>query len=111
MKIALIEPLGVPEQTIDELSAPLKDAGHEFVYFDTKTTDPVELARRSEGAEVVMIANNPYPAEVVAGSDALKMIAVAFTGTWGFPPAVSAVLRFATAPATPTFRSPSSPLA
>ncbi|MFR2030204.1 MAG: hydroxyacid dehydrogenase, partial [Collinsella sp.] len=80
MKIALIEPLGVPEQTIDELSAPLKDAGHEFVYFDTKTTDPVELARRSEGAEVVMIANNPYPAEVVAGSDALKMIAVAFTG-------------------------------
>ena len=80
MKIALIEPLGVPEQTIDELSAPLKDAGHEFVYFDTKTTDPAELARRSEGAEVVMIANNPYPAEVVAGADALKMIAVAFTG-------------------------------
>lgn len=56
MKIALIEPLGVPEQTIDRLSAPLKDAGHEFVYFDTKTTDPAELARRSEGAEVVMIA-------------------------------------------------------
>ena len=27
-----------------------------------------------------MIANNPYPAEVVAGADALKMIAVAFTG-------------------------------
>lgn len=80
MKIALIEPLGVPEQTIDELSAPLKNAGHEFVYFDTKTTDPAELARRSEGAEVVMIANNPYPAEVVAGADALKMIAVAFTG-------------------------------
>ena len=80
MKIALIEPLGVPEQTIDRLSAPLKDAGHEFVYFDTKTTDPAELARRSEGAEVVMIANNPYPAEVVAGADALKMIAVAFTG-------------------------------
>lgn len=44
MKIALIEPLGVPEQTIDRLSAPLKDAGHEFVYFDTKTTDPAELA-------------------------------------------------------------------
>ena len=80
MKIALLEPLGVPTQTIDELAAPLKKAGHEFVYFDSKTTDPAELARRSEGAEVVMIANNPYPAEVVAGADALKMIAVAFTG-------------------------------
>lgn len=71
MRIALLEPLGVPTQTIDELAAPLKEAGHEFVYFDTKTTDP---------AEVVMIANNPYPAEVIAGTDSLKMIAVAFTG-------------------------------
>ena len=49
MKIALLEPLGVPTQTIDELAASLKKAGHEFVYFDSKTTDPAELARRSEG--------------------------------------------------------------
>lgn len=80
MKIALLEPLGVPAETIDTLARPLEDAGHEFVYFDTKTTDAAELARRSAGAEVVMIANNPYPAEVVRGAGALKMIAVAFTG-------------------------------
>ena len=80
MKIALLEPLGVPAETIENLARPLKDAGHEFVYFDTKTTDATELARRSAGAEVVMIANNPYPAEAVHGADALKMIAVAFTG-------------------------------
>lgn len=80
MKIALLEPLGVPEATINELAQPLVEAGHEFAYFDEKTTDAAELARRSAGAEVVMIANNPYPAEVVAGADALKMIAVAFTG-------------------------------
>ena len=80
MKIALLEPLGVPEATINELAQPLVEAGHEFTYFDEKTTDAAELARRSAGAEVVMIANNPYPAEVVAGADALKMIAVAFTG-------------------------------
>ena len=80
MKIALLEPLGVPAETIENLARPLKDAGHEFVYFDTKTTDATELARRSVGAEVVMIANNPYPAEAVHGADALKMIAVAFTG-------------------------------
>lgn len=80
MKIALIEPLGVPEQTIDELSAPLKDAGHEFVYFDTKTADPAELARRSEGAEVVMIANNPYPAEGRRRLRCAQDDRVAFTG-------------------------------
>lgn len=80
MNIALLEPLGVPTETIDELSRPLTEAGHSFTYYDTKTTDAAELARRSAGADVVMIANNPYPAEAIAGADALKMIAVAFTG-------------------------------
>lgn len=80
MNIALLEPLGVPAETIDELSRPLTEAGHSFTYYDTKTTDAAELARRSAGADVVMIANNPYPAEAIAGAGALKMIAVAFTG-------------------------------
>jgi D-3-phosphoglycerate dehydrogenase len=80
MRIALLEPLGVSEERISELSAPIRERGHEFVYFGEKTTDPEELARRSAGADVVMIANNPYPASVVKGADALKMVAVAFTG-------------------------------
>ena len=80
MKVALLEPLGIPEARVRELARPIEEAGHEFVYYPDKTRDAAELARRSEGADVVMIANNPYPAEVVAGADALKMIAVAFTG-------------------------------
>lgn len=80
MKVALLEPLGVPEATIRELAAPIEAAGHEFVSYPEKTTDAAELARRSAGVDVVMIANNPYPAEVVRGAGALKLVAVAFTG-------------------------------
>ena len=80
MKVVLLEPLGIPDSMIRELAAPIEQAGHGFVHYDTKTTDAGELAARSAGADVVMIANNPYPAEVVRGADALKMIAVAFTG-------------------------------
>lgn len=80
MKISLLEPLGVPEEMIQELAQPIVDAGHEFIYYGTKTTDPEELKKRSAGQDVVMIANNKYPAEVVESADALKMIAVAFTG-------------------------------
>lgn len=80
MKVSLLEPLGIPEARVRELARPIEEAGHEFVYWPEKTTDASELARRSTGADVVMIANNPYPAEVVRGTDALKMIAVAFTG-------------------------------
>ena len=80
MRVALLEPLGVSEETVSKLSAPIRGRGHEFVYFDQRTTDVGELAKRSAGADVVMIANNPYPASVVGGANALKMIAVAFTG-------------------------------
>ena len=80
MKIALLEPLGVKRELIDELSAPIIAAGHTFTYYDSKTTDPEELTRRSQGADVVMIANNPYPADVVRAADSLKLLNVAFTG-------------------------------
>ena len=36
MKIALLEPIGVSKEVIDELSAPITEKGHEFVYYDTK---------------------------------------------------------------------------
>lgn len=80
MKISLLEPLGVSEKKIEELSKGLKEAGHEFTYYNTVTTDVEELKKRTAGQDIVMIANHPYPDEVIASADALKMIAVAFTG-------------------------------
>lgn len=80
MKISLLEPIGVSRETIDALAAPVREMGHTFTYCDTKTTDAEELKRRSEGCEVVMIANNPYPDEVVCAAESLKMLDVAFTG-------------------------------
>ncbi|MDO5377036.1 MAG: 2-hydroxyacid dehydrogenase [Clostridia bacterium] len=80
MKIGLLEPLGVSRERIEELAGPVRSAGHTFVYYDQKTTDIQELKRRSQGCDVVMIANNPYPAEVIDASEQLKMLNVAFTG-------------------------------
>ena len=80
MNISLLEPIGVPEEMINSLAEGLRKEGHVFTYYDTKTTDVEELKRRSAGQEIVMIANNPYPDEVVQSSDSLKAIAVAFTG-------------------------------
>lgn len=80
MKISLLEPIGVKKKTIDELSRKLIEDGHTFTYYDTKTTDIEELKKRSRGQDIVMIANNPYPSEVVLSCDSLKMLNVAFTG-------------------------------
>ena len=80
MIIKLLEPLSVPESLIEDLSKSIKDAGHEFVYYDEKTTDVEELADRSEDADIVIIGNNPYPKEAFENAENLKLINVAFTG-------------------------------
>ncbi|MFD1065432.1 2-hydroxyacid dehydrogenase [Oceanobacillus locisalsi] len=80
MLVKLLEPLHVSESLIEKLAEPIKQKGHEFTYYNEKTTDSHELAKRSKDADVVMIANNPYPAEVIDQSDNLKLINVAFTG-------------------------------
>ncbi|OXS73175.1 hydroxyacid dehydrogenase [Lysinibacillus sp. KCTC 33748] len=80
MLVKLLEPLNVSDSIIEKLAEPIKQGGHEFVYYNEKTTDSAELARRSEGADVIMIANNPYPTEVIDQNDNVKLINVAFTG-------------------------------
>lgn len=80
MRIALLEPLRVPDSYINELSKVIRDLGHEFVYYNEKTTDPEELYERSKDAEIVIIANNPYPGEVIERLEKTQLINVAFTG-------------------------------
>lgn len=80
MNISLLEPIGVSKEVIQELAAGFINQGHSFTYYDTKTTEVKVLSERSKDQDIIMIANNPYPAEVVEASDALKMLSVAFTG-------------------------------
>lgn len=80
MRISLLEPIGISKEKLLEYQAQLVKAGHEFCFYETKTTDPQELVARSEGSEIVIIANTPYPEEVVNQLTTVRMIAVAFTG-------------------------------
>ena len=80
MIIKLLEPLVVKKEIIEKLSSEIKKLGHEFIYYDTKTTDVNILKERAKDADILMIANNPLPNEVIAEAKNLKMISVAFTG-------------------------------
>ncbi len=80
MNISLLEPIGVSEATINTLAAGLIKQGHTFTYYNTKTADAEILKERSRDQDIVMIANNPYPAEVIEAAPSLKLLSVAFTG-------------------------------
>ena len=80
MKISLIEPLNIRQEVLDELSAKLKQDGHTFVSYDTLSKDENEQAERVKDSDIVMIANHPFRASVIAQAEKLQMLDVAFTG-------------------------------
>lgn len=80
MLVKLLEPLNISNEKIEKYAQKIKKLGHDFVYYDEKTTDIEELTKRSKDADIVMIANNPFPTEVIDRSEKLKLINVAFTG-------------------------------
>lgn len=80
MKISLLEPIGIDKALMDELSAPLIEKEHEFIFYDNKTTDTEELYNRAKDSDIVMIANNPLPDSVIERCEKIKMLDVAFTG-------------------------------
>lgn len=80
MKIVVMEPLGVAIEKIENLSASLKQAGHEFIYYTTKETQQDKLLARVQDADIIMLANQPLNADIINACPNLKMLSVAFTG-------------------------------
>ncbi|MDE7242333.1 NAD(P)-dependent oxidoreductase [Desulfovibrio sp.] len=84
MRIVLLENLGCSLELVEENAARLRALGHEFTAYD-KTTDAERLMAETRDAEVLMLANMPLPAEVLAAAPAVKFIDVAFTGVDHIP--------------------------
>lgn len=80
MKISLIEPLGISEEKLAGLAAPLIEAGHEFVSFDDVAGDSEAQLSRCRDADVIIMANHPLSADVIRQCENLKYISVAFVG-------------------------------
>lgn len=79
MNIVLLENLGIPNDLLEQLASPLREAGHSFTAWE-RTDDQEELIRRCEEADVLMLANMPLRGEVIRACKRLKFIDVAFTG-------------------------------
>ena len=79
MKILMLEPLGVSEETLRAHAAPLEQAGHQVVLCTRKLTEEEKLARAPE-ADAFIIANGKLDPALVEAAPKLKMISVGFTG-------------------------------
>ncbi len=80
MNIALLEPLRISRELLEELSAPLRAGGHAFTAYDQKSASEEELISRVRGQDILMIANAPFSEAAVRAANQLRFLDVAFTG-------------------------------
>ena len=88
MKIVMMEPIGIGQGSLKRLVSPFEKAGHTFVSYDSRETDPEKLAKRIQDAQVLILANQPLREEVLRHCQDLKMVSIGFTG-WDHVDAVS----------------------
>ena len=78
--MAIIEPLGIDEKAVEKLKQDFLPEDIELVYYNSTSQDDEEKIKRSEDADIVMLANMPLRKNVLEKCTKLKMISVAFTG-------------------------------
>ena len=79
MKIVITESLGISEETLRELQRPFTGQGDTFEEYE-RAQDPAVVAEQVRDADAVILANMPFPAQVIESAEKLRFIDVAFTG-------------------------------
>lgn len=80
MNIVLTEPLSISEEELSTYAQKLEDLGHHFHTYPTRAQSTDEWVERIKDADILMIANQPLPDEVLRSATKLQYIAIAFTG-------------------------------
>lgn len=79
MKVAILESLGISPEELAALKAPFEAEGVEFSDY-ARTSDTEILKQEIADADACIIANMPFPDDVISHGNRLKFIDVAFTG-------------------------------
>jgi D-3-phosphoglycerate dehydrogenase len=79
MKIVMIEPINISMPKIEEYRKRFEAEGYQLDAYSKRAESDEEMIKRAEGADILIIANQPLSAEVINSCKNLKMISVAFT--------------------------------
>ena len=80
MKLAILEPLGIDMAALRAMAQEAVGDRMEIVCYDDRVEDTASLVERSHDADVVVLSNCKYGADVMSQCPNLKMVCVAFTG-------------------------------
>ncbi|MDO4175301.1 MAG: 2-hydroxyacid dehydrogenase [Eubacteriales bacterium] len=80
MKLVILEPLGIADETLVAMAQEACGDKMELVYYNTRKEDTETLIERSKDADAVVLSNFQYRRDVMEHCPNLKYICVAFTG-------------------------------
>lgn len=80
MKLVILEPLGIADETLVSMAQDACGDKMELVYYNTRKEDTETLIERSKDADAVVLSNFKYGRDVMEHCPNLKYICVAFTG-------------------------------
>ena len=80
IKVAVIQPLGIPEEKVMEIAQAKLGDKAEVVYYSEVSADPAVQIERAKGADVVLSTNIKITEEAIKGFDNCRMLDIAFTG-------------------------------
>ena len=85
MKITIIEPIGITDDSLIKIKADFESLGHEFITYDNKPDNDAEIIERAQNTDVLILSNLPISEDVINQCESLKMISVAFAGVDHIP--------------------------
>ncbi len=80
MKLVILEPLGIPDETMISMAKEAVGDKMEIVYYNTRREDTETLIERACDADAVVLSNFKFKRDVMEKCPKLKYICVAFTG-------------------------------
>ena len=85
MKIVLLEPIGIKQEDLTQITIDFKTLNHEFVSYDTKPENDKEILSRAINSDILILSNLPLSENIIKSCKHLKMISVAFAGVDHLP--------------------------
>ena len=85
MKIIILEPIGLTPANITKIKTNFESRHHEFTHHDNRPENELEIIKRAQNADVLILSNLPLSENIIGKCKNLKMISVAFAGVDHIP--------------------------
>ncbi|GAB6280253.1 MAG: 2-hydroxyacid dehydrogenase [Thermovirga sp.] len=77
MRIVTFEPLGIPDNRLAHVAAPLTERGHSVVQHHDRVEDLMDMIQRAREADVLIVVDQVLPGKIFEACPNIRMVSIA----------------------------------